>query len=219
MKAAELETQLTKLGDITVINSDERLAAAYPHWVTLNADAYFSEQWNKALELFAGDALFHIQADAFSSDLAQMFSKYSSVREKHRIGVFEPHIDHTDQQYNVSGLRCLEPNMFEIPFTDSTCWFVHGDIVRHFSPIDLTVNRYGWGIDVMAAACCRLAGLRCVRDYTFTVTHPRGTGYEAENARKQMHRYFATAPLPVQMTIQDIFLDFQKYSVSGPIAE
>jgi hypothetical protein len=187
--ALALEEKIGKLIEVTVINSEEQLSGSHPGWVHLDDTAYFSAQWNKALELFDADILFHIQADADFDEFETLFARARSVFEKHRPGVYEPNVDYTDIQYDKLRLQSLGPDLFVVPFTDCTCWFITGDIVRQLPPVDLSQNKYGWGIPRAIAALSHLSGRPCVRDYAFTIRHPRGRGYSSESAAEQLKAY------------------------------
>jgi hypothetical protein len=187
--ALALEEKSGKFIEVTVINSEEQLSRARPGWVHLDDSAYFSAQWNKAVELFDADIFFHIQADAEFDQFDALFARVKFFFENHRLGVYEPNVDFTAYQYDRSRLRSIESEVFEVPQTDCTCWFVAGEILRKLPTVDLSINRYGWGIDRAIAALCRLNERLCVRDYRFTVGHPRSRGYCSAEAQRQLLAY------------------------------
>jgi hypothetical protein len=191
-RAAALEEKLAKLVHVTVINSEEQLSTPRPGWVHLDDTAYFSAQWNKALELFDADILFHIQADADCGQFEPLIERARALFEKHELGVYEPNVDYTDIQYDKSRLRPIETDLLEVPFTDCTCWFISGEIIRKLTPVDLAINQYGWGIPRVVAALARLNGQLCVRDYDLPVQHPKGRGYSSSEAMVQLKAYLAT---------------------------
>jgi hypothetical protein len=187
--ARALEEKIGRLIDVTVINSEEQLNAQYPGWIHLDDTAYFSAQWNKAVELFDADIFFHIQADAEFDDFEALLAKAGRLFEKYGLGACEPNVDYSSVQYEKSRLPSIEPNVFVVPMTDSTCWFIAGEILRKLPRIDLSINRYGWGIPRAIAALSRLSGMRIVRDYNFTVKHPKSTNYPLEPAMRQLKAY------------------------------
>jgi hypothetical protein len=184
-RAAALEKKLASLVKVTVINSEEQLNDEHPGWVHLDDSAYFSAQWNKAVELFDADIFFHIQADADFEQFAPIFAKARSLFEKYKLGVYEPNVDYTDIRYDKTKLRPIESDVLEVPFTDCTCWFIDGELVRQLPPIDTTLNTYGWGIPRAIAALARLNGKLCVRDYNFVISHPKGRGYPSAVALEE----------------------------------
>jgi hypothetical protein len=62
-KESEISKQCPEI-NLIVINSD--IDHQESHWINLNSDAYFTEQFQKALSLFRDDSdiLFHVQGDA-----------------------------------------------------------------------------------------------------------------------------------------------------------
>jgi tetratricopeptide (TPR) repeat protein len=191
-RAESLEKRLARLGDVCVINSEEQLSQPHPHWIHLDDTAYFSAQWNKAQELFRGDILFHIQADADCEEFEPLLQRAKTMFEKYNLGIYEPYVDYSDIQYEKAALRALEPDLFEVPFTDCTCWFIQRDVVRSLPPVDLSINKFGWGIPRAIAAQARLDGKRCVRDYQFTIKHPKRRTYPSFEAMRQLKDYLAT---------------------------
>jgi hypothetical protein len=187
--ASALENKIGELINVTVINSEEQHRNDRPGWVHLDDSAYFSAQWNKAVELFEADIFFHIQADAEFDQFNMLIPKAGLLFEKYKLGVYEPNVDYTDIKYDTSKLLSIDTGLFEVPFTDCTCWFIDGSIVRKLPPIDISINRYGWGIPRAIASISRLNGLLCMRDYNFTVTHPKGRGYSTAAALGQVDMY------------------------------
>jgi hypothetical protein len=180
--AAKLEAAITPIADVLVINSEEGLAESHPRWVHLDDTAYFSAQWNKALELFHGDVLFHVQADVVFDDFERLFRRARELFDAYRVGVYEPNVDWTDTQYDRTLLPEVETNLCRVPVTDCTCWFVASEVLREFPKLDASINRYGWGVPPVVAALSRRQQRLCVRDYSFLVSHPRGRGYDSRAA-------------------------------------
>jgi hypothetical protein len=105
------------------------------------------------------------------------------------VGVYEPDVNFTEVNYDPSQLRAIGTELFEVPMTDQTCWFVTGDVLGRLPPVEVSVNRYGWGISRAVAAASHLQGKLCVRDYSFSVLHPRRRGYPTEVAVRQRDAY------------------------------
>ena len=189
-RARAHEEKIKKCIEVTVINSDEQLSDKYSEWVHLDDTAYFTAQWNKAVELFDADIFFHIQADAEFDQFDLLIAKAKSVYERHKFGVYEPNVDFTELEYDKSKLLYIDSNLVEVPVTDCTCWFINGNIIRMLPHVNASVNYYGWGIPNAIASLCWMYGLPCVRDYDFLIKHPRGRGYASSEALRQMLAYF-----------------------------
>jgi hypothetical protein len=206
-KAAALEKQLSSLTTTTVINSDEKERAHFPTWTHLDENAYFAEQWNTAIQKFNGDILFHIQADATFDNFAKLFDRATHCILEQNVGIFEPNIDFAGIPYQKSRLRAFAKNAYEIPMTDTTCWFVHGDIVRSFPPINLSVNKYGWGVAAVAAALCKKQNKLCVKDYSLTAFHPPGRGYLKSDAVNQRKAYINSLEPSLSQQAREVYRD------------
>lgn len=193
-RAETLERQLAPLTRVTVVNSDEALTETHRQWHHLGEAAYFSAQWQAALQLVDADVLFHIQADASCDDFGRLFARARDLFARYPLGVLEPNVDYTDFTYDTSRLRAIEEGLFEVPVTDVTCWFINVDVLKSLPPLDPARNKYGWGLAGTTAVLARLRGLRVLRDYTFTIQHPRGRGYPNAEAIKHRQAYFDTLP-------------------------
>lgn len=75
-------------------------------------------------------------------------------------------------------------------------WFhmVRVDLLDKICPIDLNVNRLGWGIDVVLSYFSVLSRRLILVDSGVTVEHPAGTGYNREEAERQMWEWYKTIP-------------------------
>lgn len=75
-------------------------------------------------------------------------------------------------------------------------WFhlVRTDLLAQICPIDTAVNRLGWGIDLALSHFARLAHLLILVDDRIRVVHPGGSGYNTEEALRQMRAWHATLP-------------------------
>ena len=80
-QTVEKEKALSALGyRVTVINSDEENEQA--HWVNLGESAYFTDQFMKALELFDGDVMFHVQGDVAEKKEGHYQAKYVNFKKR-----------------------------------------------------------------------------------------------------------------------------------------
>jgi hypothetical protein len=202
----------------TVINSDVAAAPRHRDWVHLGEEAYFSAQWNAARERLSGDVLFHVQADALCSDVDAVLGRALAVFARYGPGVYEPNPDYTAVHYARSLLPTLEPDLCVVPLTDCTCWFVAADLVRTLPPVDVSINRFGWGV---CAAVAALGGRRrrpCLRDYRFTIEHPRGRGYPASEAVRQRIAYIRALPPSLRRDTANVYRAFARVHspVPGP---
>jgi hypothetical protein len=75
-------------------------------------------------------------------------------------------------------------------------WFhlVRLDLLEQVCPIDLSLNRLGWGIDLALSHYARVNQLLVLVDDRIRVVHPGGSGYNKEEALRQMRAWHATLP-------------------------
>lgn len=220
-RAVKLQSLLGDVTEVLVINSEDAARCRHPDWIHVGESAYFSAQWNAAIKRFNADVLFHIQADASHPNLPYVLDRAKTFLARADIGVYEPNVDYTDLRYHTDQLRPITRDVYEVPLTDCTCWFIRGDILAEFSPVDLTINRYGWGVPAVVAAKCRLQQRICVRDYTTTVYHPRRRGYPSDAALGQRNAYFRTFGLDDKDALRAVYADFSvaRIPISPPLPQ
>jgi hypothetical protein len=180
--AAKLEAMFRPFCETIVINSDDALRAWHPHWQHIGNEAYFTEQWNAALDRFSGDVFVHIQADIWPVKVGKVLSNAANYISHHGVGVYAPNVDFNAHYYRKDALRKLEEGVFEVPATDCCFWAIKGEILRHAPRVDSRVNKLGWGIEYMVGAVARSKDLKLVRDYRFTAGHEKGSGYDLTQA-------------------------------------
>lgn len=75
-------------------------------------------------------------------------------------------------------------------------WFhmVRTDLLGKICPVDLSVNRLGWGLDMGLCFYANRDGLLILIDSSINVKHPEGTGYRRDEADRQMAAWQKTVP-------------------------
>ena len=66
------------------------------------------------------------------------------------------------------------------------------DLLDSVCPIDLSVNRLGWGIDLALSHFARISELLIIVDDRVRVLHPKGSGYGHSKAKAQMRNWLGT---------------------------
>jgi len=188
-RAKDLEALLRPHCETFVINSDESARDLHPQWHHLTSDAFFAAQWNKAVEIFSGDVLVHVQADAWPHDIERILDRCIYYIGERGVGVYAPNLDFTDLEYRRKALTAFDQEVYEVPSTDETCWMISSEVLRRMPLAEPEVNKYGWGMDFVASAVARSIGRKVVRDYRFHVDHPKGRGYNDSQARIKWVEY------------------------------
>jgi hypothetical protein len=182
----------TTFDDVVVINSDDHHSRE--GWIDIGNECYFKAQFFKALELFDGDILFHIQADASYDNWPAVVASALVALNSYRWGVFAPHVDFTpwpSVRTDIESEYLREPNLRLVNCTDCTCWFIHRDIIDQFKQHAalFATNKFGMGIDLTMAALSYFNRRPVIRDYSHTIAHPRLRGYDNEAAKVELAAY------------------------------
>jgi hypothetical protein len=191
--AVNLEKECLKYSDkVSVINSDN--AIRREHWYNIGDDSYFGEQFRKAIEIFDGDYLFHIQADVKIKDFQELFSNLRKIPEC--VGIWAPDINYTtwetkyvelNEQYfpSWSAFKVTNKNLIDVINTDCSCWAIKEDVISDLKKYDLSTSHFGWGIDILSSIISRKLSLRVVRDVSIRLEHPKSTNYSLSEASKE----------------------------------
>jgi hypothetical protein len=180
--AAKLEAMFRPCCETIVINSDDNLRASYPHWQHIGNEAYFTTQWNAALDRFNADVFVHIQADVWPVKVEQVLKHAVKYIGSYGVGVYAPDVDFNAHCYRKEDLPKLDEGVFEVPATDCCFWAIKGEVLRDAPRIDPRINQLGWGIEYMVGALTHGKGLKLARDYRFTAGHRKGSGYNLTQA-------------------------------------
>ncbi|MBQ6244888.1 MAG: hypothetical protein IJK55_09285 [Bacteroidales bacterium] len=75
-------------------------------------------------------------------------------------------------------------------------WFhlVCREVLDAVLPVDVAVNRLGWGVDLALSHAARVGRMLVLVDDRVRVVHPRGSGYNRDAAKEQMRRWLAGLP-------------------------
>ena len=195
--AVNLESQLSKLVDTTVINSDETQTKS--NWITLDDFCYFSDQFRKALELFDDskyDALCHIQADVSFDSWNDIFISAQQMFEKYNWGIYAPNVIDSFYVPSNTDVYELENKIKVVATPDCSAWIIHKDFIQEVkNNLKLMEhNFYGWGFDLLICAFAHLKHRPVIRDYRYTVNHPASTGYKKYEAEQEMVDMIISAP-------------------------
>jgi hypothetical protein len=148
---------------------------------------YYSGQWNEALKRFDSDILFILNSDVKIKDYKRMMKRLIYFYEKYgdRAGLYAPNHFWTPWTYNPAKLKSIGNGMKIVPATDSTLWSVRREIALQVGPMDLEINKLGWGIEIIAAWYANKRNKLVVRDYAVKCHHPQSTSYDRETADRE----------------------------------
>jgi hypothetical protein len=195
-KTCAIEDSLSKIFDkVTVINSDDNNTK--DGWIDLGDDAYFSDQFRKALELFDGDILMHVQGDVTYDNWEKLVEDARTYFDYYDAGIYAPNIDYTwysSENADIDSVESDHSNIKMVACTDETVWFIRKEIIQEMSTrnVDFSNNKMGWGWDLALSSICFANGRPVIRDYNHTIDHPPGTNYNKDIAGKEMQEVWRT---------------------------
>jgi hypothetical protein len=103
-----------------------------------------------------------------------------------KVGIYAPNVDYT---WHIAKGAHLWDNLFTVPNTDCTCWFLHPSLLKRLARIPyFVISNLGWGIDTIFIKEAERLGLQVARDYSVLVRQPQGTAYDQRVARIQMQK-------------------------------
>lgn len=172
----------------TVINSDDSLIEKYK-WIHIGEQAYFSEQFNKAMELFDDDdeILFQITGDSQYENWFELIKDSLWHFNKYKWGIYAPNVDWT--AHSCVDINKIEEHLTEVSNTDSICWFIHKDIIKNMPKIDIEHNKLGWGIDIIMCYLSNIQKRKVMRNYKHTIKHPKFTNYDKNIASNECAKF------------------------------
>lgn len=204
-RAQETEKQLAKINyKITVVNCDPDYQPQ--HWINIDPQAHFTQQWLAACEQFDGDIMFHVQADATSTQWQEIFQEALQDYQKYRWGIYAPNVDYTwydSSRADVLNVKLPDDHLRLVNNPDCTVWFLHNDIINAFKSLawDWNFNKFGWGVDLILCASSYLQKRPVIRNYKYTVAHPQGTGYNSQQAELEMIELYNKCSPELQQAI------------------
>lgn len=196
--ACRIEDNLRALCEgVTVINSDDEHSR--PGWIDIGDACFFSDQFRKALELFNGDILLHVQADVRYEKWQELIEDARGVFASLKAGIYAPHADYTwwtSERTDISSRSLYPPNLRLVACTDELVWFIRREVLDGLREhnVDLSRNSLGWGWDCILSAISYLKGYPVIRDYKHTVLHPRGTSYNSGKALEELNEVVTALP-------------------------
>jgi len=198
----------------TVIYSNAEEAEEYGtgHWERVPNDFFFGRKFKRALDLFMTatstspvDLFMLIQADAVHPDWPKVLTRCLWAFGIPDLGVWCPKVDWswwtTERvrlgDYGQTGLKMVAQ-------TDGICWAIRREVVERIQRLDYDCNNLGWGVEWAAVAYAYAHNLLVLRDETVIVGHPKGSGYDHTEARRQQDLFLNQ--LSTQEKIQQALL-------------
>lgn len=154
-------------------------------------NVFYSGLFNRAVEETRSrnkEWLFFICSDVVVED--EEYCKISKRMESRElfenIGVYSP------SSFGRSHDFCKNKetqSLRDVPMIEGFVFMARLNLLERMYPVDLSINKIGWGLDAMKGYLCYQSGKRCVIDDFIKVYHPLEAGYGYEDAINQMKKY------------------------------
>ena len=196
-QAAAWADRLSPHFDTLILDSGSEPRCTHPCSVPLDNIYYaglMNEAWKRGVE---GDYRWVL---VLTSDLqirekhtARLLEALRQVSHALNVGLYQPSTAWRGRSLPQS--RCHWTGRMR-PASFQEGWFhlVRLDLLGKVCPIDLSLNRLGWGIDLALSHYARVEGLLNLVDDRIRVVHPGGSGYNRDEALRQMRAWHASLP-------------------------
>jgi len=155
-------------------------------------NVYYSGLFNKACELLKETDkkwLLFIASDVRidEDNYWKLTRRLCDHRSFSDIGLYTPSIEgrsHLFLKQQTGSYKYRDVN-----FVEGFMFLARRSILSKMHPVDVRLNKIGWGLDVMKGFFCRELGLRSVVDDLVSVYHPPEAGYSYEEAVENCKRW------------------------------
>jgi hypothetical protein len=161
--------------------------------IQLNNDYYYGGQFETAINhIPEGKYLCVITGDVFTdADWYWILQRMNKAFYLGNIGIYAPNVFYTTQTKQG---KEVSKNLYEVPNTDCTCWFLHPDVYKKLQKIPImAISNISWGVDEICINESKKLNKLVVRDYEVLVRQPYSTGYNKTLAmiqRKMLYEIY-----------------------------
>ena len=191
--AAALVRGFAPHADVLAIDSGSKLAEGERDLFALRLpNVYYSGLINAACEAASGmpdkEVLYFICSDVAVDDCGRAAELARRAFADPRLGLYAPSANESGHpQMLHRGSGGLRP----AAFVEGFCFAVRLSLLAQMCPVDVSVNRLGWGLDKYLGYLALRAGLETAVDDRLTVRHRGICGYSTREARQQHDAWFA----------------------------
>ncbi|MBI5330553.1 MAG: hypothetical protein HZB71_08075 [Betaproteobacteria bacterium] len=205
----DLKGQFSPLAETLALDSGSTLSEdEQAVFDRLLPNVYYSGLVNAAVEQCADladqDVLFLTCSDVRFDAPDQVLRRAREAFTGNTVGVWAPASSGTNfpsiRNAHSGGLR-------EVAFLDGFCLAARLAHWRALAPVDVSVNRLGWGLDIHLAYQARRAGQRVTVDDRVQMHHTLGSGYSNEEAWRQLRRWVKTLDRPARLAHRLLFAE------------
>ena len=188
---------LSRRFDTLILDSGSSPRCPHPLAVPLD-NLYYSgltnEAWRRAVEGgYRWVLIVTSDLQIGSRHAERLLDALEEVSHTENVGLYQPSTAWKGRSLPQS--RCHWTGRMR-PASFQEGWFhlVQTGLLGKICPIDTSLNRLGWGIDLALSHFARVEKLLVLVDDRIRVVHPGGTGYNRDEALRQMRAWHATLP-------------------------
>lgn len=189
--------RLSPYFDTLILDSGSNPRCGHPLAVPLD-NLYYSGLMNESYaRAKQGDygwvAVITSDVQISDGDVPRLAEAMRYVATTYNVGLYQPSTAWRGRSLPQS--RChFTGGMRSANFQEGWFHLVRIDLMGKVCPIDVSLNRLGWGVDLALSHFARLEKLLVLVDDRIRVVHPGGSGYGREEAERQMRAWHASIP-------------------------
>lgn len=182
--------------DTVILDSGSVPACSHPLAVHLD-NVYYSGLMNKAYELLLEKGcrwLMIVTSDIEIDDgnCSRLISAMRDISRTINVGMYQPSCRLSLHGRALYQSMChYTGRMRRVNFQEGWFHLVCRELLDKVLPVDCSVNRFGWGIDLALSHFARINRMLVIVDDRVKVVHPKGTGYNRDKAYAQMRAWHA----------------------------
>lgn len=190
-KAVAWADRLSGDFDTVILDSGSNPPCSHPLAVHLD-NIFYSGLMNKAYELLCEKGFrwlmivtSDIEIDA--ENTAKLIAAMKDISRSVNVGLYQPSCRLSFHGRALYQSLChYTGRMRKVNFQEGWFHLACREILDKVLPVDCTINRLGWGIDLALSHFCRISRMLIIVDDRVKVVHPKGTGYNRDEALRQM---------------------------------
>lgn len=195
-QAIALKKHLGKFGGVIAIDSGSGLTLEEKQHFDIPLDNVFYCGMLNAIGKYINNCpvkyelLYIVASDVEIKDFEKFVNRAKKIFENSKIGIYGPSVYKNGSPHP----QMINKNTREIRkavFIDGYCFAVRTDIFLELCPIDTSVNKIGWGVDVYLSFLAAKKGLITVVDDQVTVMHKPSINQQFRtDARMQRNEWY-----------------------------
>jgi len=182
-----LKTMFSKYLETFIIDSKSDIIEDYFDFKLENVG--YSGLFNKSVELCIEknkDGLLLVCSDVFiKKNQFQKIVEKINIINQNEIGVYSP----SSKGQSHAHCKKIKDGFRDVVFVEGFVFYASIDILKEIYPVDLNINKFGYGLDAHKGVLCFKKNKRCVIDDDIEVFHTEGTGYNTNEASAQFINY------------------------------